>query len=147
VNLPGVIHAVSNADTPRRETHDFDAHVALRPHAFLQILAGEVDEDYFQQHCEYAWQLQRLAMAAAQEEQQDVEPCWDNACSSAVLEPQQLQGLVEAWGNARLLLQGKLQQGAEPSQEQQEQLAQLQEAWLAGISRHCGPGRHCAFEF
>jgi hypothetical protein len=120
----------------------------LRPHAFLQILAGEVDEDYFQQHCEYARQLQRLAIATVQEqqeEQQDMEPFWD-AFSSAVLEQQQLRGLVEAWGNARLLLQGKLQQGADPSEEQQEQLVQQQEAWLAGISRRCGPGGHSAFD-
>jgi hypothetical protein len=119
-----------HVDIPRRH-----CACALPPHDDLQILAGEVDEDYFQQHCAFARQLQHLAMAAMQEqqqqEQQDVET-WD-ACSSAVLEQQQLRGLLEAWGNARLLLQGNLQQGAAPSDEQQEQL-------LAGISRHCGAG-------
>jgi hypothetical protein len=108
----------------------------------LQILAGEVDEDYFQQHCAFSSELQHLTLTVVQGEQQDEQQgmqAWD-ACSSAVLEPQQLRGLLEGWGKARLVLQGKLQQDAHPSDEQQEQLLQLQETWLAGISRHCGAG-------
>jgi hypothetical protein len=114
----------------------------------LQILAGEVDEDYFQQHCSLSSQLQRLVATAAQEQQQQEQEQQGLAalsdCSSAVLDQQQLQGLLQDWGTARLVLQGKLQQDDELGAEQQEQLVQLQQAWLATVSRHCGRGEHTA---
>eukprot|EP00882_Tetradesmus_deserticola_P032896 GHRQ01037536.1.p2 GENE.GHRQ01037536.1~~GHRQ01037536.1.p2 ORF type:complete len:178 (+),score=84.69 GHRQ01037536.1:282-815(+) len=81
-------------------------------------------------------------MAAVQqqpEQEQQDGAAW-GACSSAVLGQHQLQGLLEGWGKALLLLQGRLQQGADPATVQQEQLLQLQEEWLAAISRHCGTG-------
>jgi hypothetical protein len=118
---------------------------------FLQILAGEVDEGYFQQHCCYTSQLQQVVAAAVQDqqeqeqlEQERQELAALESCSSALLNQQQLQELLGDWGRARLVLQGKLQQGDEPGVEQQEHLEQLQQAWLAVISRHCGAGEHAA---
>ncbi|KAF6259430.1 hypothetical protein COO60DRAFT_1513298 [Scenedesmus sp. NREL 46B-D3] len=72
-----------------------------------------------------------------QEQEQQGAAAW-STCSSAVLEQQQLQGLLEGWGKARLVLQGRLQQGADLSGAQQEQLLQLQDTWLAAIRRSCG---------
>lgn len=82
-----------------------------------------------------------MAAAAAQEqtEQQEQEL---GACRSALMDQQQLHLLLQDWGTARLTLHGKLQQDDVPSAEQQEQLVQLQQAWLADISRHCGTGEH-----
>ncbi|WIA10612.1 hypothetical protein OEZ85_010794 [Tetradesmus obliquus] len=119
-----------------------DAHKQQQPDiaVFCRILAGEVNEDYFQQHCAFSSQLQRLVAAAAAQEQTEQQEQELGACGSALMDQQQLHLLLQDWGTARLILHGKLQQDNVPSAEQQEQLVQLQQAWLADISRHCGTG-------
>lgn len=118
-------------------------------HCAVQILAGDVDEDYFKQHTSFRSQLQHLAATALEpdrllQQQEDTEQqrqsaTWEG-CSGMQLQEQQLLWLLDVWGKQRMVLLGQLVPGAALTGVEAQQLQQLQQQWRRLLSQRSGEG-------
>lgn len=112
----------------------------------LQILGGEVDEDYFQHHLALRSHLQLLAAHALlqhtgnrlhQHQQLQQPPSYD-VCYSVAVNDAQLSWLLGAWGRQRSSVVARTMSSHDGQPEEQ-----LHSDWWTAVNSHCMEGMQC----